>query len=934
MNSNRIFKNRQFSQSNLENNVATISEVSQRYGKALALDNINLHFPTGCMIGLIGPDGVGKSTLMSLIAGARALQTGKVQVLGGDMQDKNHRDKVCTLIAYMPQGLGKNLYPTLSVEENLQFFGRLFGHDKTERRRRIDSLTASTGLKPFLSRPANKLSGGMKQKLALCCALIHDPDLLILDEPTTGVDPLSRRQFWNLIKKIRSEHKNMSVIVATAYMEEAESFDWLIALNEGKVLATGTPKELHQQTGTKSLEEAFIALLPEPQRHNHKNVVVPPLKHITPNDIAIEAIGLSMRFGDFLAVDHVDFRIQKGEIFGFLGSNGCGKSTTMKMLTGLLSPTEGTALLFGKVINAGDINTRSRVGYMSQAFSLYGELTVRQNLVLHARLFRVPDSEIFERVNEMVKRFGLIGDVDSLPDNLTLGIRQRLSLAVAMVHKPELLILDEPTSGVDPIARDIFWQMMIDLSRNDHVTIFISTHFMNEAARCDRVSLMHSGRVLVTDSPEAVVLKRGARNLEEAFIDYLEEAATEDDDLESGNESDKIQETSTSLTISGKNDQKRSSSAFSIRRAFSYTIRETLELIRDPFRTTLALLGTTILMFIVGYGISLDVENLTFAVLDRDQTILSQNYTLNLSGSRYFIEKSPISSYEDLDKRMRNGELSLAIEIPPGFSRMIARGTPVQIGAWVDGAMPARAETVQGYVKAMHQLWLVDMATHRLGMNLQAVSTIETRYRYNPDVRSLPAMVPAVIPMLLMMIPAMLTALSVVREKELGSIINLYVTPITRSEFLLGKQVPYIGLAMFNFFIMCLLAITIFGVPIKGSFLTLTLAALLFVMCSTALGLLISTFTKSQIAAMFVTVIATIIPCVQFSGLLNPVSALEGVGALIGRVYPAGYFLTINRGVFNKALNLSSLNSSFWPLLLAVPVITGLAIVFLKKQET
>lgn len=916
-----------------DNNVATISNVSQRYGESLALDNINLQFPAACMIGLIGPDGVGKSTLMSIIAGARALQTGKVNVLGGDMQEKNHRDEVCTLIAYMPQGLGKNLYPTLSVEENLQFFGRLFGHDKAERRSRIDSLTASTGLKPFLSRPADKLSGGMKQKLALCCALIHDPALLILDEPTTGVDPLSRRQFWDLIKQIRNEHKSMSVIVATAYMEEAENFDWLVALNSGKVLATGTPKELHKLTHTDSLEEAFIALLPEPQRHNHHTILVPPLKHGAGRDIAIEAIGLSMRFDDFLAVDHVDLRIQKGEIFGFLGSNGCGKSTTMKMLTGLLSPTEGDARLFGKEINANDINTRQRVGYMSQAFSLYGELTVQQNLVLHARLFQVPNSEIFDRVGEMVRRFGLTENIDSLPDNLTLGIRQRLSLAVAMVHKPELLILDEPTSGVDPIARDTFWQMMIDLSRNDHVTIFISTHFMNEAERCDRVSLMHAGRVLVTDSPAAVVSKRGAKNLEEAFIDYLEEAATETDKLQSGNAPEELRITAKSQATASKVNEKPNSSNFSVSRAFSYTIRETLELTRDPFRTTLALLGTTILMFIVGYGISLDVENLTFAVLDRDQTVLSHNYTLNLSGSRYFIEKSPLVSYEDIDKRMRSGELSLAIEIPSGFSRKIARGTSVQVGAWVDGAMPARAETVKGYVQAMHQLWLVDMAKHRLGMDLQALSTIETRYRYNPDVKSLPAMVPAVIPMLLMMIPAMLTALSVVREKELGSIINLYVTPVTRSEFLLGKQLPYIGLAMFNFFVMCLLAITIFDVPIKGSFLTLTLAALLFVMCSTSLGLLISTFTKSQIAAMFVTVIATIIPCVQFSGLLNPVSALEGVGAFIGRIYPAAYFLTINRGVFNKALNLTSLSASFWPLLLAVPVITGLAILFLKKQE-
>ena len=247
--------------------------------------------------------------------------------------------------------------------------------------------------------------------------------------------------------------------------------------------------------------------------------------------------------------------------------------------------------------------------------------------------------------------------------------------------------------------------------------------------------------------------------------------------------------------------------------------------------------------------------------------------------------------------------------------------------------MPTRAETVRGYVQAMHQMWLAEMVKHRLGVTLAAPSTLETRYRYNPDVKSLPAMVPAVLPMLLMMIPAMLAALSVVREKELGSIINLYVTPVTRSEFLLGKQLPYVVLAMVNFLLLAVLAVTVFGVPIKGSFLTLTLAALIFVICSTGFGLLASTFTKSQISALFVTMIGTIIPCVQFAGLLNPVSSLEGMGAWIGRIYPATHFLTISRGVFSKALDISSLGPSFWPLLAAVPVILGLAIALLKKQE-
>ncbi len=908
--------------------VARLAGISLRYGRTLALDNVTLDIPAGCMAGLIGPDGVGKSSLLALLAGARTVQQGHLEALGGDMTTARHRNTVCPRIAYMPQGLGKNLYPTLSVEENLQFFGRLFGHNAAERRQRIDELTASTGLRPFLARPVGKLSGGMKQKLGLCSALIHDPDLLILDEPTTGVDPLSRKQFWDLIGHIRQERGRMSVIVATAYMEEAERFDWLVAMDAGKVLAIGTPAELRANSRTDSLEAAFIALLPEEKRRGHSAVVVPPLAASDDASIAIEAKGLTMRFGDFVAVDHVDFRIQRGEIFGFLGSNGCGKSTTMKMLTGLLPASEGEAWLFGKKVDPRDIDIRRRVGYMSQGFSLYGELSVRQNLVLHARLFQVPEARIPERVEEMLERFGLGDAQDSMPANLPLGIRQRLSLAVAMVHKPEMLILDEPTSGVDPVARDMFWQLMIDLSRQDHVTIFISTHFMNEAARCDRISLMHAGKVLVSDKPAELIRLRAAKTLEQAFIAYLEEASASTARKEPGPEA--IPPSPASESVAPIRPRRF---VFNPARAFSYTLRETLELQRDPVRGTLALLGTALLMFIIGYGINLDVENLSYAMLDRDQTVLSQNYALNLSGSRYFIERPPISDYDDLDQRMRSGELSLAIEIPPGFARDVARGSPAQIGAWVDGAMPTRAETVRGYVQAMHQMWLVDMAKHRLGVSLAAASTLETRYRYNPDVRSLPAMVPAVIPMLLMMIPAMLAALSVVREKELGSIINLYVTPVTRSEFLLGKQLPYIVLAMVNFLLLAALSVTVFGVPIKGSFATLALAAFIFVICSTGFGLLASTFTRSQIAAMFVTMIGTIIPCVQFTGLLNPVPSLEGVGAFIGRIYPATHFLTISRGVFSKALGLTTLAPSFWPLLAAVPVILGLAIVLLKKQE-
>ncbi len=514
--------------------------------------------------------------------------------------------------------------------------------------------------------------------------------------------------------------------------------------------------------------------------------------------------------------------------------------------------------------------------------------------------------------------------MDSMPDSIPLGMRQRLSLAVAMVHRPEILILDEPTSGVDPIARDNFWRLLIALSRQDKVTIFISTHFMNEAERCDRMSMMHAGEVLDSDTPARLVEKRGAATLEEAFIGYLIEAGggTPQDDPNAI--AAQTSQTSPAHVVAHKR--------FSWQRLFSYAWRESLELRRDPVRLTLALAGSLILMFVMGFGISMDVEDLTYAVLDRDQTTISQNYALNLSGSRYFIEQAPIIDYDDLDQRMRSGEISLAVEIPAGFGRDVMRGRPTEVGAWIDGAMPSRAETVQGYVQGIHQQWLQEQATVA-GISAVSTATVQSRFRYNPDVKSLPAMVPAVIPLLLLMLPAMLTALAVVREKELGSIVNLYVTPVTRLEFLLGKQVPYLILAMLNFLCMSLMAVTVFDVPVTGSYLALLFATFIFCITSTGMGLLASTVTSSQIAAMFIAMIGTMMPAMQFAGLTNPVSSLEGVGRVIGEIYPATHMVTISRGVFNKALNLGDLSGSLWPMLVAVPVIMSAAVLLLQKQD-
>ena len=916
------------------NMVARLDGVTLRYRSGCAIDAVSLAIPANCMAGVIGPDGVGKSSLLALIAGARKIQEGEIAVLGGDMKSASHRQAVCPRIAYMPQGLGKNLYPTLSVFENVDFFGRLFGQLRAEREHRIADLLYSTGLASFADRPASKLSGGMKQKLGLCCALIHDPDLLILDEPTTGVDPLSRNQFWELIERIRGRRSDMSVVVATAYMEEAERFDWLVAMDEGKVLATGSPAEIRRQTKTSTLESAFIALLPVQKRRGHKELIVPP--RVCPSGeaaIAIEAHGLTRRFGDFVAVDHVNFRIGRGEIFGFLGSNGCGKTTTMKMLTGLLPASEGNCALFGQPVDAGDIETRRRVGYMSQGFSLYGELTVRQNLVLHARLFHLPAMEIEPRVMEMLQRFDLEQVHNSLPASLPLGIRQRLSLAVAVIHNPEILILDEPTSGVDPIARDDFWELMIGLSRNDGVTIFISTHFMNEAERCDRISLMHAGRVLDSDAPAELIRKRGLASLEETFIAYLKEASGTDGKYPAQVLA-LVGEVKTQPDGRPTPRNPAFKRSFSLLRFLSYARHETMELFRDPIRLTLALGGTVLLMFILGYGISMDVENLPYAVLDRDQTTTSQAYALNIAGSsRYFVEQKPIRDYSDLERRMRSGELSLAIEIPPDFGRNLKRGTNPAIGAWINGSMPMRAETVRGYVQGMHNAYLNELNRHAGSGSSIGAACVEIRYRYNPDVESLKAMVPAVIPLLLLMIPSMLTALCVVREKELGSISNFYVTPVTRLEFLLGKQLPYVGMGMINFLLLTVLAVSAFEVPLKGSFLALLIAALLYVVCATGIGLLLSVLMRSQIAAMFCAAIVTMVPAVQFSGLINPVSSMEGWAALIGRIFPTTHFLVISRGVFSKALGFHELASCFVPLLITIPVLILLSVLFLRKQE-
>ncbi|MBN9601052.1 MAG: ribosome-associated ATPase/putative transporter RbbA [Afipia sp.] len=906
--------------------VASVTGLSHRYRRDVALDNVSLEIPAHRIVGLIGPDGVGKSSLLAILAGARQIQQGSVSVFGQDISSAAARAMICPRIAYMPQGLGKNLYADLSVVENIEFFSRLFGHSRAERERRTEFLLQRMGLAPFADRPAKKLSGGMRQKLGLCCSLIHNPDLLILDEPTTGVDPLARRQFWELIDDLHVQNPDMSVLVATAYMEEAERFDWLIAMNDAKVLASGSPSDLKRQTGAGSIEDAFVALLPDHQGIRRPAEKIRPF-HGRDHQIVIAAENLTCRFGDFTAVDRVSFAIREGEIFGFVGSNGSGKTTTMKMLTGLLPPTEGEVTVFGKRLDATDRDSRRRVGYMSQAFSLYSELTVRQNLELHARLFHLPSAFAEKRIADLAQACDLADDLDRLASALPLGIKQRLSLAVAIVHKPDLLILDEPTAGVDPLARDQFWDLLLDLSRNQGMTIFVSTHFMDEASRCDRLALMHEGRVLAIDTPPGLIKTRGAGNLEEAFVGFLEA-----DTRDKGSTAVPDQASAIELGLDRSQQQGRAGALFSFQRLFAYTIREGLELVRDPIRMMFALFGTALLMVVFGLGISTDVNNLTIAVLDHDRTPESRAYLSEIRGSTYFVEKPPLADHADLDRRLKDGSIDASIEIPPSFGADVKHGRPVEISAWIDGAMPFRAETIRGYLQGMHQLYLANRATGTSQQGTPA-SDLEIRFKYNQDFDSVYAMVPSTIAMLLALFPAILMALAVVREKELGSIVNLYVTPVTRLEFLIGKQLPYVTVALINFMVMFAMATLIFQVPLKGSFIALLTGTLIYVLTSTGYGMLISSFCRTQIAALFGTAILTIIPAQQFSGMMTPVASLSGTAQIIGRCFPMSYYRPISVGTFTKGLGFPDLWPSILALLAFIPIFILASLLLLRKQE-
>jgi len=540
-----------------------------------AVQNVSFTVNRGEVFGLIGPDGAGKTSIIQILAGVLSAKTGKAFVAGTDAIA--NPEGVKEIIGYMPQGIGLNLYDSLSVEENIGYFSDLRGVPAQIFQQNRDRLLTMTRLGPFLGRQARHLSGGMRQKLALICTLIHLPDILLLDEPTTGVDPISRRDFWQIIHSLVQE-RQVTVLLTTSYMDEAERCHRVALMHEGKIIAHGAPDDLR-----KTVTGHSASLLARPQRkalqvlRNWEGTEVAEVfgreihallntsaqeavAHLTGAGIAIDAIeetepgledlfvqlvsekpelagtskplskrisisagdgpvvrctGITRKFGDFVAVDNVDLIVSMGEIFGLLGPNGAGKTTLIKMLCGLLAPSKGSACVadFDVVKNRHQI--QASIGYMSQRFSLYRDLTVQENLNLYAGLYGLPKKTRSGRIQEIMKALRLSGLERRLTSALPLGIRQRLSLACVLLHEPLVLFLDEPTSGVDPVARRTFWEIIYGLSRDMGVTILVSTHYMDEAEHCDRLGLMHQGKLIAADAPSGLkqAAERGSGGL-------------------------------------------------------------------------------------------------------------------------------------------------------------------------------------------------------------------------------------------------------------------------------------------------------------------------------------------------------------------------------------------------------------------------------------
>lgn len=480
-----------------------------------AIDNLSLEIESGKITGLIGPDGAGKTTLIRLISGLLAPTSGEISTIG--LNPITEKKLLNNKIGYMPQKFG--LYEDLSVIENLNLYAELKGIEKSEKSSIFDKLLTMTDLNKFRERLAGALSGGMKQKLGLACSLLGSPELLLLDEPSVGVDPISRRELMKMVKELTAG--GITVLWSTAYLDEAHSFDNCIVMNNGAVIYKGMPHDLSETT--EGFEEKVIELMGGFDSNQPSELAEKFELREDNGEFVVEALDLVKKYGDFYAVKNNTFHIKKGEIFGLLGPNGAGKSTSFKMMCGLATPTKGTAKIMGQDILTNPSKARSYLGYMAQKFSLYGDMNVLQNLKFFAGVYGLGIFKRKEKIEEIINIFNFKKYLNHDSKDLPLGYKQRLSLACAVMHNPPVLFLDEPTSGVDPITRREFWLHIKALAKKG-VTVLVTTHFMDEAEFCDRISLFYKGEAIATGSPTDLKKMVNAKTMEEAFVGIIQQS--------------------------------------------------------------------------------------------------------------------------------------------------------------------------------------------------------------------------------------------------------------------------------------------------------------------------------------------------------------------------------------------------------------------------
>ena len=493
--------------------VIRVSDLTRRFGKTVALDDVSLDVHEGELFGIVGGDGSGKTTLLQSLCAILDPTSGRVTV---DGHDSVHESATITSrIGYVAQAW--SLYEDLTVEENLRFFGAIRGVEPHVLAQRRAELLRFAGLEPFLDRRAGALSGGMQKKLAVCCSLLHDPRVLVLDEPTLGVDPVSRRELWRLLS--RHHEAGNTIVLATSYMEEAARCDRVALLGAGRLVTCARPGELGDD-----LEEAVVRLLDPGRAKATPSPRAPPAPR--PPGIAGDAVrvdNLTKRFGDFVAVDRASFTLRRGEIFGLLGPNGSGKSTTIKMLCGIHPPSSGSIVLAGVDVVAHPGGAKERIGYMSQRFSLYPDLTVDENLAFFGEVYGLAPARLRARRDAVLAQAGLEGVSRSLVRSLSGALRQHVALASALLHEPQILFLDEPTSGVDPAARGTFWGLIRSLAETG-TTVLVTTHYLREAESCDRVAFIDKGRIVALEAPEAILRRYASATLEDAFLVAIGEA--------------------------------------------------------------------------------------------------------------------------------------------------------------------------------------------------------------------------------------------------------------------------------------------------------------------------------------------------------------------------------------------------------------------------